>query len=209
MEGNVYHDKAISGFIEKGIITPSTEVDKSQIQPSSLDLRCKFSGKIWHMPYSSLPQGDLVKFLDSESTHDFQLTENRFLHRGSVYVVELEEELVLPEGISARSNPKSTTGRLDIHARLLTENGKVFDNVREGYKGKLLLEIVSNSFDLVLPPGFSFNQMRFFRGLPQTLNQGMLEYLARSEDLLIDSKGKKISSKDFQYSEHPANQKEW
>tara|TARA_Y100000310_G_scaffold340081_1_gene434706 strand:+ start:2135 stop:3220 length:1086 start_codon:yes stop_codon:yes gene_type:complete len=197
MKGNVYPDKSISGFIEKGVITSDTEICKDQIQPSSLDLRSGFGKKIWHMPYSSIPQGDLIRFLDAESTHNFQLTEKRFLHKRGVYIVELEEGLALPEGVSARSNPKSTTGRLDIHTRLLTEEGQVFDNVRESYKGKLFLEVVSNSFDLFLPPGFSFNQIRFFHGFPQSLNQGMLEYLARSEDLLVNSKGRAIPFEEF------------
>ena len=80
----------------------------------------------------------------------FSLTEKRFLHGKTVYVTELEESLVLPEYVSARSNPKSTTGRLDIHARLITENGQSFDDVSFGYEGRLFLEIASCYFDLFL-----------------------------------------------------------
>jgi len=195
--GVVYSDNEIKTFLEDGVVTfNSEEIEDGQIQPSSLDLRCGYGKRVWHMPYSSIPKGDLIKFLNSRSTHNFRLTNKKFLHKGVVYIIELEESLKLPKRVSARSNPKSTTGRLDIHARLLTEDGQSFDNISEGYGGKLFLEVVSNSFDLDIPPGYSFNQIRFFNGT-ERLDQGRLEYLSRSEPLLLDTNGEPIKSENF------------
>ena len=198
MEGTVYVDSAIKGFIESGVIKHSSqEIDEKQIQPSSLDLRCGFGKRIWHMPYSSIPKGNIMDFLNSRSDYGFDLTEKRFIHKKNVYIIELEEKLTLPKDISAKSNPKSTTGRSDIHTRLITEDGQSFDDIRRGYEGRLFLEIVSNSFNLFIPPGHSFNQIRFFNGIGKKLDQGMLEYLARSESLLLNADGNSIDGEKF------------
>lgn len=200
-EGAIYPDYRIHDFVSQGIVSSDVKIDAGekggQIQPSSLDLRCGFGKKIWHMPYSFNPSGkDLTDFLNSVSTHSFQLDEERFLHKKVVYIIELEERVNFPEGISAKSNPKSTTGRCDIHVRMLTENGSNFDQVKDGYKGKLYLEVISNSFDLFLPPGFSFSQMRFMRENDQ-LEQRTLRHLARGEPLLFDESGNPLSREDY------------
>src|SRR5207244_4606286 len=62
--------------------------------------------------------------------------------RGCVYIVPLMEELALPAGIAAKGNPKSTTGRLDVFTRLITDRGKEFERVPEGYQGRLFAEVV-------------------------------------------------------------------
>ena len=194
-------DEDIKNFINNGIIESDKEIEdteeKTQIQPSSLDLRCGFDKKIWHLPYSSIPTENLKGFLDSSQTHSFDLTEKRFLHKGAVYVLELEESLNLPSGISAKSSPKSTTGRIDVHTRLLTEDGNDFDNIEEGYDGKLFLEIVSNSMNLYLHPGYSLNQIRFFRGPKTEVNQKTLESLVKLENIMMDAKEKPISPEDY------------
>lgn len=196
MCGTVYTDTDISRFIKEGVILSRQRIRKEQVQPSSVDLRCSYGKRVWHMPYSFLPRENLSKFLNSNATHSFEMDRKRFFHKRTIYVIEQEESLNLPEDVLARSNPKSTTGRLDIHARLMTENGQTFDNVRRGYKGKLYLEMISNSFDLYIPPGFSFAQMRFLKdGVP--LEQGVLEYLTRAENLLTTPAGKPISSERF------------
>ena len=63
-----------------------------------------------------------------------------------------------------KSNPKSTTGRLDIFTRVITENGKEYDYINYNYKGKLYLEIIPQSFSIILKKNTSLNQVRFFKG---------------------------------------------
>ena len=63
-----------------------------------------------------------------------------------------------------KSNPKSTTGRLDIFTRVITENGKKYDYVNYNYKGKLYLEIIPQTLSIILRKNTSLNQIRFFKG---------------------------------------------
>ena len=61
-----------------------------------------------------------------------------------------------------KSNPKSTTGRLDIFTCVITENGKEYDHINYNYKGKLYLELFV-SFSIIIK-NISLNQIRFFQG---------------------------------------------
>src|SRR6267378_443524 len=70
--------------------------------------------------------------------------------RGCVYIVPVMEELALPQQIRARANPKSTTGRLDVFTRLITDFGSELERVPTGYKGKLYTEIVPRTFSIVV-----------------------------------------------------------
>jgi len=79
----------------------------------------------------------------------------------------LLEELYLPEQVSAWSNPKSSTGRLDIFTRLITDYGTEFEKVKRGYKGKLYVEIASRTFTVIVRAGMTLNQLRFVHGNPK------------------------------------------
>ena len=53
------------------------------------------------------------------------------LQRGAVYIIPLLESLHLPPGTLAKANPKSTTGRLDVFARLIGDTGFTVDQTAE------------------------------------------------------------------------------
>jgi dCTP deaminase len=95
------------------------------------------------------------------------LTGAPVLERDCVYIIPLLEELSLPENISGKANPKSTTGRLDIFTRLITDYGTEFDAVPAGYKGKLYAEVVSRTFTIALRAGMRLSQLRFVQGSPR------------------------------------------
>ena len=86
------------------------------------------------------------------------------MHRKCVYIVRLQEELSLPEYVWGKADPKSSTGRLDIFTRLITDYGSEFESVREGYRGKLFLEIVPLTFSVFVRAGMRLNQLRLRRG---------------------------------------------
>ena len=92
------------------------------------------------------------------------------LERGCVYVIPLIEHLNLPDSISAIANPKSSTGRLDIFTRLITDKSDVFDRVARGYEGPLYAEVSPRSFSVRVRKGSKLNQIRFRR-----LNSQQLE----------------------------------
>jgi dCTP deaminase len=76
------------------------------------------------------------------------------------------EQLELPKHLSAKANPKSTTGRLDVFARLVADYARAFDSVPSGHRGKLYVEIVPRTFSVVVRQGVKLNQLRFMRGTP-------------------------------------------
>ena len=104
------------------------------------------------------------------------------------------QELNLPENISGKANPKSTTGRLDIFTRLITDYGTEFDRVPPGYKGKLYAEVVSRTFTVALRAGMRLSQLRFVQGNPRT-SDSAISKLDREEPLVYtgeDSPGKAV-----------------
>jgi dCTP deaminase len=121
------------------------------------------------------------------------LSRTTIFEKGCVYIVPLLEQLELPETISARANPKSSTGRLDIFTRLITDYGVEFEQVPPGYKGRLYAEIASRTFSVILRPGMSLNQLRFLQGSPKSSDRATTALqrnaLEREESLVYDEGG--------------------
>jgi len=101
--------------------------------------------------------------------HELDLTGGAVLERGCVYIVELAERLRLPPDICARANPKSSTGRLDVFVRLLTDGQSAFDDIASGYAGPMFLEIAPQTFSVLARAGTRLNQMRLKRGAAPVL----------------------------------------
>ena len=102
-----------------------------------------------------------------------------------MFIVPLIESLRLPSDVSGKANPKSTTGRLDIFTRLITETATEFESVPKGYSGPLYLEVVSRTFPVRVRSGMKLNQLRFIRGNPPT-SDGRLARLAEKVNLAYD-----------------------
>jgi len=106
-----------------------------------------------------------------------------------VYIIPLLERLNLPDDVQGIANPKSTTGRLDIFTRLITECGDEFDHVPKGYSGELYVEVSSRTFPVRVKAGMKLNQLRFVRGNSARLGSGNLRELAKENCLLYDTAG--------------------
>jgi dCTP deaminase len=102
--------------------------------------------------------------LEEFEMHRIDLTEDAVLEKGCVYVVPLMEHLALPAGITAVANAKSSTGRLDLLTRTITDGGVEFDRIAAGYTGPLYAEICPRSFSVKVRPGMRLNQIRFRQG---------------------------------------------
>ena len=135
--------------------------EKEQIQPSSLDLR--LGKKAWRMRASFLPgkKRTVSSCISEFSMQEINLTEGYILEKGSVYLVELEETLNLPKNVEGFANAKSSTGRLDVFTRLISDYCCEFDRLKKGYKGPLYAEIAPNSFSILAKFGVKLNQIRF------------------------------------------------
>ncbi len=156
----------IKTLIRRRMVQSSVEIEDTQIQPASLDLR--LGTKAFRVPASFLPgKAKSVEEQLSELEYDeINLEAGAVLEKGTVYVVELMEFLRLPESVSALANPKSSTGRLDVFTRLIADNADVFDSVPGGYIGKIYTEISPCSFSIRVRKGSKLNQMRFRRRNP-------------------------------------------
>ncbi len=138
-------------------------INKNQIQPASLDLT--LSDKCYRIKASFIPNNiKISKVIDELSLTKIDLSKNTLLEKNCIYLCELNEKLDLPKDIMGKSNPKSTTGRLDIFTRVITENGREYDLINYKYKGKLYLEIIPQSFSIIIKKNTSLNQIRFFKG---------------------------------------------
>ena len=157
----------ISNLIAHGHISAMPAVHPDHIQPASLDLRL---GDMAHRVRASFlpgPNSTVEAKIKDLRMARIDLTGAPVLERDCVYIIPLVEELNLPENISGRANPKSTTGRLDIFTRLITDYGTEFDSVPAGYKGKLYAEVVSRTFTVAMRAGMRLSQLRFVQGSPR------------------------------------------
>ena len=153
----------IKTLIKSGQIYSNKSINKNQIQPASLDLT--LSDKCYRIKASFIPNNIKISNVIKElSLSRVNLNINTLLEKNCIYLCELNEKLKLPKDIMGKSNPKSTTGRLDIFTRIITENGKEYDNIKYNYKGKLYLEIIPQSFSIIVKRNISLNQLRFFKG---------------------------------------------
>ncbi|MHB8368130.1 MAG: 2'-deoxycytidine 5'-triphosphate deaminase [Leptospirales bacterium] len=154
-------DCQIRGLVDSGAILSDAPFGSRQVQPSSLDLRLGHTA--YRLRSSFLPLSTAVSdILPDLALYSVDLRTSPYLERGVVYLVPLLESLRLPPNLSAKANPKSSTGRLDVFTRIITETGDRFDDVPSGYSGKLYLEIFSRSFSIKISEGLALCQMRFF-----------------------------------------------
>ena len=147
------------------ILSPQP-IGDDQIQPASIDLRL---GEVAHRVRASFLPGaqasvrDKLEFL---SMHRIDLTQGAVLEKDCVYIVPLLEYVSLRKRTSAAANPKSSTGRLDVFVRIITDCGTEFDRVREGYKGPLFAEMSPRAFRILVRTGSRLVQLQIRRGSP-------------------------------------------
>jgi dCTP deaminase len=179
----------IKDLIARRVIRAEVPIEDRQIQPASLDLR--LGRKAYRLISSFLPELseissrlNVLDFYQSDLVmYEMDLTEGAILEKGHVYLVPLMETVQLPASVRARANPKSTTGRLDVFTRVVTDMNAGFDEIRPGYHGPLYLEIVPRSFTIKVKTGYSLNQIRFIQG-DAMVPDSQLARLHRSDPLL-------------------------
>lgn len=150
-------------MVAAGAIRMESPLLPGQVQPASLDLR--LGATAFRVRASFLP-GDatVADRLADFQMHRIDLAGGAVLEKGCVYLVPLVESLALPAAITAVANAKSSTGRLDLFTRLITDQGGEFDRIGAGYAGPLYAEISPRSFSVLVRPGMRLNQIRFRRG---------------------------------------------
>ena len=157
-------NQTIETMIAKGAIKADPPVIPAQVQPASLDLRL---GTVAYRVRASFLAGrgkSVTERLAEFEMHRIDLSDGAVLEKGCVYLVPLMESLALPDDIQAVANAKSSTGRLDLLTRTITDGGTEFDRIPSGYNGPLYAEICPRSFSVLVRPGMRLNQIRFRSG---------------------------------------------
>lgn len=197
---------------ESGIISHAEgyPLRDDQFQPNSIDLR--LGEKAYRVRCSFLPEDEAVdEKLAKLSQYDFSITDGAILEPNCVYIIPLLEELHLPSHISpqktlfngsnngvdyqivsgehlaGKANPKSTTGRLDVFTRVITDYSHRFEEIRSGYDGKMYLEVVPKSFPIKVKTGQRLNQLRIRHGYTVLSDQDILR--THSSDPLLFEEG--------------------
>ncbi len=190
-------------------------IEDNQFQPNSIDLRL---GEVAHRVRSSfLPENETVQQkIDKLHQYSFSIKNGAVLEPNCVYIIPLLEEISLPaahfssqanthnglsdrnvqinseENLSAKANPKSTTGRLDIFTRVITDYSHRFEEINQGYQGKLYLEVVPKSFPIKVRTGQRLNQLRIRHGHTVLSDQDLLR-IHGSDPLLFDGQGNPLT----------------
>lgn len=158
-------DRDLHRAVEAGQIGFSTPLAPGQIQPASLDLR--LARRVFRLRASFLPGPNktVAERLNSDLVmHELDLDAGSVLETGCIYLAELDENLTLPDGVSAAANPKSSTGRIDVFTRVIGDYCTAFDQLPQGYSGPLYVEIAPRTFSVLAQPGDRLVQVRLRRG---------------------------------------------
>lgn len=148
-------------------VTAAEDFTDAQIQPASIDLRL---GPVAYRVRASFlpgPNATVEEKLASVFMHEVDLTHGAVLETGCVYIVPLLERADFSARISGVANPKSSTGRIDVFTRLITDRAQAFDRVEPGYRGPLYAEISPQTFPALVRKGSRLNQLRIRHGSPQ------------------------------------------
>ncbi|HYM55282.1 MAG TPA: 2'-deoxycytidine 5'-triphosphate deaminase, partial [Solirubrobacteraceae bacterium] len=145
------------------MVAGAWRIPRESIQPASVDLR--LGERAWALRCSFLPDSDstVEEKIEDLAFEQIDLRDGATLERDRPYLVPLIEELRLPDEIRAKANPKSSTGRLDVFTRVLTDRNHRFDEIAAGYRGKLYLEVVPRTFAIRVQTGLALNQVRLIR----------------------------------------------
>ncbi len=189
--------------VQDGIVRSDAPFSEGQFQPASLDLR--LGPKAYRLVSSFLPENKKVierlhmpDIYGSDLVmYEIDITQGGILEKGHVYLIPLKEELNLPRDIKGRANPKSTTGRLDIFARVITDSNPRFDDIAPGYRGRLFVEVMPRSFTIRVKEGLSLVQIRLVKGSSE-VSDNRLKTLHRDVKILYDHRLR--PSRDIRFS---------
>jgi dCTP deaminase len=182
-DSGILPDRMIAELAADGGIRAHYPFAPGQIQPASLDLRL---GAIAYRVRASFlpgPGTTVAERINELKLHEFALSSGAVLETNCVYIVPLIERLDLPADIAAATNPKSSTGRLDVFTRVIADETRGFDRVAPGYNGPLFAEISPKTFPVLVREGTRLSQLRLRRG-DAALTAEALRALHASERLV-------------------------
>lgn len=204
---NAEHPESVGGVLPAQRLRESIErewiaadpwrIPPESVQPASVDLR--LGEQAWALRCSFLPDSDSTVEEKSQDLafERIDLRDGATLERDRPYLIPLIEELRLPHEIRAKANPKSSTGRLDVFTRVLTDRNHRFDEIAPGYRGKLYLEVVPRTFAIRVKTGLALNQVRLMSADARLSDRELLALHRESPLLYMDSQPVEPSELSF------------
>ena len=186
-----YSTGILPSHVLKRLIAQGSEIKAevpftdAQIQPASIDLRLGALASRVRASFLPGKNATVEEKLSQVFMHAIDLRDGAVLEAGCVYIVKLMERVEFSARISGSANPKSSTGRIDVFTRLITDRGEAFDRIEAGYRGPLYAEISPQTFPILVRKGSRLNQLRIRRGSPQ-FSDTQLRRL-HAEQALVDS----------------------
>jgi dCTP deaminase len=179
VDNGILPAQAIRALVSARALRLAEPLAEGQLQPASIDLR--LGPKAYRVRASFLPGpgARIDERIADLKLHEFDLADGAVLETGCVYLVPLLESLALPGSIAGATNPKSSTGRLDVFTRVIAEGVNAFDLVPAGYHGPLYAEICPQTFPVVVRKGSKLTQLRFRVGDPTEGDAALAELNAR------------------------------
>jgi dCTP deaminase len=174
--------------LEEWMVAGPWRIPPESVQPASVDLR--LGDHAWALRCSFLPDSNstVEEKIEGLAFEKIDLRDGATLERDRPYLVPLVEQLRLPADIRAKANPKSSTGRLDVFTRVLTDRNHRFDEIAAGYEGKLYLEVVPRSFAIRVKTGLALNQVRLIAGDARMSDEELLALHRECPLLYLDSR---------------------
>src|ERR1700722_6323999 len=177
-------DRMIAELAADGGIRAHYPFAPGQIQPASLDLRLGAVAYRVRASFLPGPGTTVAERIVGFKLHEFSLAAGAVLETNCVYIVPLIERLSLPADVAAATNPKSSTGRLDVFTRVIADETRGFDRVAAGYEGPLYAEISPKTFPILVREGPRLAQLRLRRGDASLSAEALRELHARER--LVD-----------------------
>ena len=188
-KAGIFPSQDIRELIRAGGVSATSAITPEQVQPASLDLRL---GPVAYRVRASFLPGKrctVSKRIEAHMMAELDLSKPVIMEKGCIFIVPLMESLALPDTVSAKANPKSTTGRLDVFTRLITDYAHEFEWVAEGYSGPLFVEIVPRTFTIAVSAGMRLNQLRFLKKKVSAATDTAVKRLHEDEPLVWSGDG--------------------
>lgn len=190
LPSQLLHDAIAAGYIDGG----DFKIPEAAVQPASVDLR--LGDMAYRIRCSFLPDRHSVEHKVKDYIVDeLDLRDGAVLETNRPYLIPLVEQLDLPDDIRGRTNPKSSTGRLDVFTRVITDESYRFDEIAAGYRGRLYLEVVPLSFTIRVHQGLALNQLRLVAGRAALSDEELHDLHHRSP--LLFRRGEPVPDRDF------------
>jgi dCTP deaminase len=152
-----FNDNAIIRLLDAGWIRGGS---KDNVNPASYDLT--ITGEIYRVPavFQVRKNTSVLDMINNFNGKKHNC--NNPLLKDCTYLIRIKEKITLHGGMYGYANPKSTAGRLDLHVRLMADGVREYDTLPPGWKGDIWVMVTPRSHSVLLHPGESVNQIRFF-----------------------------------------------